>query len=305
MSSDASSGSFKADSPAPPETSSPQAKRKAIVDVLTGRASDAPPDEGGAERRPVDTGPPPASDRPALEFDDDDGDELSAAEERREQAKALRDFAKEHGITVKQAMGMLVDFPGEDEEPVSIGQLKDRWRESRQFEQQRDEFEEYHDKAQAVIMASQRQMQDVISRVANVVRPEVMARILHDVGADDQASLEKNRAQMLEMFPEWRDVQHLTAARDKMVSGLATYGFKREEVGQIRDARVVKFIVDALKLRDRYERLKTGGTREVKPSVEPPSRKGHRPSIDDRAKALADRGDKTAAVALLLKGDRK
>src|SRR3954468_17817285 len=109
MSSDASSGSLKADSPAPPETSSPQAKRKAIVDVLTGRASDAPPDKGGAgaedhlrpvERRPADTSPPPASDRPALEFDDDDGDELSAAEERREQAKALRDYAKENGITV-------------------------------------------------------------------------------------------------------------------------------------------------------------------------------------------------------------
>src|SRR4051812_19425093 len=120
MSSDVSSGSLKADSPAPPEASSPQAKRKAIVDVLTGRASDAPPDKGGAgaedhlrpvERRPADTGPPPASDRPALEFDDDDDEQISEAEEQREQAKALREFAREHGISAKAAMRLMVDFP--------------------------------------------------------------------------------------------------------------------------------------------------------------------------------------------------
>lgn len=324
MSLDGSSGSL----PTPPVSAPAADRKKQLADVLAGRepsptrtpangdgeGTKAPQTTSSREapRSPESSRPTRDEDlssRPALELDDDDED-FSSQEDRQEQAKAkeLREFAKEHGISVKQAMRMLVDFPGEDGlEPVTIADLKDRWRESRQFEQQRTEFEDWHDQAQAVIMSSQRQMQEVIARVSHVVRPEVMARILSDVGTDDVAELEKNRAQMLEMFPEWRDAQQLTAARDKMVTHLSTYGFKKQEIAGLRDARMVKFVMDALKLRERYDRLKNGGIREGQASTPaPPSRKGHRPSIDERAKALAEGGNKSAAVAMLIKeGSRK
>ena len=200
---------------------------------------------------------------------------------------------------------MLVDFPDSGDEPVTLGDLKDRWRESRQFEEQKTEFEDWHDKAQNEVIAARRTAEMMFERMTHVMPPEVVAKIYSEVGLEQQHSLEQGRRQLMEYFPEWRDAQKLTADREELVGMLGSYGFSKQEVGSVLDPRMVKFAMDAMRLRTRYERLKSGGSKDIKASLEPPSRKVHRPSVDDRAKALAAGGDKNAAVALLLRDGRK
>jgi hypothetical protein len=69
---------------------------------------------------------------------------------------------------------------------------------------------------------------------------------------------------------------------------------------------IIKYVQDNMRREARLQRLLQGQREAPKASTAPPSRKGHRSTVDERVKALAASGDKDAAVSLLLReGPRK
>ena len=249
-----------------------------------------------ADGRPAE--PSPGDSRPALELEEEDGEETG--KETRQQ-RTLREFAEEAGISVKQLMKLVATDPDESDEPMSLGQLKDHWRETRQFQNVRDEFETWQETAQNEVTVARRQVQDLFQRIASVVPPQTLARVFGDVQFDGQEAIKKERAQVLEYYPEWRDAQVMVRDRDRITETLKTYGFTKYDVGMIQDSRIIKFVMDAIKLRERYERRRQG-TVEARPTIEGPSRKGHRPSTDQQAKELAARGDIDGGIRAIVAG---
>lgn len=249
-----------------------------------------------------DRGEKPPRDRPALEFDDDDdaGEDQRAARRKRGEARTLAELAEEHELDVKQLYAATVEIDGEDE-PVSVGELKDRVKKLRDFEDREADFEDSRAEAQNEIMTARLQIDNVLARLTKVVPADQLARAFADMEFDQSARLEKARAQIQEWFPEWKDVQVKIRDRERLETVLASYGFNKFEVGAVQDARLVKFAMDAIRKCDRYDRLRAESKREKQPSRQEPSR-GARPrkqSATDRAEQQA-KTDPVGAVATLM-----
>jgi hypothetical protein len=281
-----------------------------IGDLIAGKdaAADPTPSQAAAdgERRdrvsPEDLGAPqtprPDAERPEIDLDDDDDD---AQREEKKQRKSLREFAAEHGFSVKALMGLIATEAGESDEPLSFGQLRDHWKETRQYQTERTEFDDWRSTAQNEITIARRQVQDVFERIASIVPPQTLARVFEDSEFEHAQRINTAKAQLLEFFPQWRDPEEMGRARDSMANHLAQWGFSKQDLATIQHPMIVKYIHDNMRREARLAKL-VQGSREQQPSKAPPSRKGHRPSVDDRAKALAEKGDKAAAVALLVDG---
>jgi hypothetical protein len=240
------------------------------------------------------------SDRPALELDEDERDEGEGQKKRKKQ-KTVVEFAEEHELKPEAIFDLAIPLEA-GQEPVTLGQLKDHFKATRDFETKRDEFEDWQQHAQGEVIQARSQLDDVVMRLTSVVPPDVLARAFTDMQADSTAALEKARGQLNEWFPEWSDVQVKIRDRTRLEEVLGTYGFNKFEVGAVRDARLIKFAMDAIRKGDRYDRLKAG-TREKIPSKEPTSqRKPRQPNATDQAKAIAEKGDKVGAVVKLLGG---
>jgi hypothetical protein len=245
-------------------------------------------------------GSAPPSDRPALELDEDERDEGEGQKKRKKQ-KTVVDFAAEHEIEPKAIYELAVPLEA-GQEPVTVAALKDHYKATRDFETKRDEFEDWQQHAQGEVIQARSQLDDVVMRLTSVVPPDVLARAFTDMQADSTAALEKARGQLSEWFPEWSDVQVKIRDRTRLEEVLATYGFNKFEIGAVRDARLIKFAMDAIRKGDRYDRLKAG-TREKIPSKEPTSqRKPRQPNATDQAREIAKKGDIVGGVVKLLGG---
>lgn len=256
----------------------------------------APDDDAGRDHAP------PSSARPALELTDEERAEDGEDQPKRKKAKSIVDFAAEHEIEPKQLYDLAIPLEA-GQEPVTISQLKDHFKETRDFEQKRDDFADWSEHVQGEIVQYRQQIQSVVNRLTEVVPPELLARAYADTQMDLAANYERNVSQLREWFPEWDDVQVKTRDRQRLETVLGTYGFTKFEVGNVNDARLIKFAMDAVRKAERYERLKNGGTREKVPTKEPASsRKPRQPNATDQAQQLAKAGDKVGAVAKLLGG---
>ena len=311
-----SSTDFTSSSTTAANSTPPKNKEQQVKDLLMERATKGAPlqkpdaasgadSHAAPESRPAPTDGNiiPDVERPALELDDDEDVEKV----KKPPDKTLRDFAAEHGISVKQLMGLIATDPGESDEPLSLGALRDHWRETKRFQQERDSFDDWRDNAQNEIGVAQRQVQDIFERIAGLVPPQTLARVFSDAEYEHAERIKQAKAQTLEYFPEWRDPEKMAVDRDRLVNMVASYSGSKEKarhyVANLKDPIVVKFMMDALRLKDRYDRLKTGYERDrPKAATQAPSRKGHRPSTDERVKAMAERGDKDGAIALLVEG---
>lgn len=262
-----------------------------------GGAANAPTPGDGAGRgnAPSSHDDPP---RPALELTDDEREEDGVSRPKRKATVSVNDFAVEHEIEPKAIYDLAMPVVT-GEEPVTIQQLKDHYLQNRDFEQKRDDFEDWQTHVQGEVIQARQQIDDVLQRVTSVVPPEVLARAFADMQHDSEARLVKARSQLREWFPEWDDAQVKARDRQRLEEVLKTYGFSRIEVGNVNDARLIKFAMDAIRKNDRYERLKAG-TREKVPSKEPTSqRKARVPNATEQALDLA-KTDKVGAVAMLI-----
>lgn len=254
-------------------------------------------DSDGAGRDDV----PPMPTRPALELDEDELEDGEGRPKRKAKTKSVVEFAAEHELEPKAIYDLAVPLEA-GQEPVTVAQLKDHYKETRDFDQRRDDFEDWHTEAQNTVITARQQIDDVLQRLTSVIPPETLARAFADMQHDSEAALEKARGQLNEWFPEWADVQVKVRDRERLQEVLASYGFNKFEVGAVRDARLIKFAMDAIRKADRYDKLKAG-QRERKPSKEPASsRKQRQPNATDQAQDIAKKGDPIGAVAKLLGG---
>lgn len=243
----------------------------------------------------------PATDRPGLELDDEPGED-QAKPKPRKGGKTLADFAAEHELEAKELFGLVVSFEEGGPEPVTIGELKDAFKAGRDLDSERDQFEDWRVGSQNEILQARSEIEATVQELAREVPPEAMARATARARDALAAQVERSKAQLTEWFPEWRDAQVKIRDRESFTKLMATYGFSSAEVGGVLDARLIKFGMDAMRLMDRYKRLREG-ERERKPSTQPPAK--HKPkavNATDRVKDQVAKGDKVGAVATLLGG---
>jgi hypothetical protein len=260
-----------------------------------GRPGDRDPGFRAPERRP-DAGDA-RQNRPALDFDDDD-----EPTPKRKRSKSIADFAAELEVDPQQLYALAVPI-GDDpeEEPLTIGQMKDRIKEVRDFDRRRDDFEDYRDQSMNEVANARMQIEGVLQRITQVVPPEQLASAFADYAYGHEQQVRTSRLQLREWFPEWDDVQVKTRDREKLDKFLGTYGITKYEIDNLTDARLVRFAMHSMRLMERYERLKNGGTREKVPTTEPTSNRKPRRDVRTEAQSLAKSGDIVGGVKALLR----
>lgn len=288
-----------------------------IADLIAGRRSAAPEGEAksGNERREAERSPADGArsddgragrdaspgTRPALELDDDDDDAESGRKPKKKAARGIAEFAQELQLDPKEIYGLAV--PGDDgAEPLTIGQMKDQLKAVREHQAKVDQFEDDRAEAMNEVFVARQQIDDLLSRVKRVVTPQQFAAVFDDVEQTGRARLETARKQVLEFFPEWRDAAVMNAARARMTEKLGSYGFRPVEIDTLQDARMIKFVEDALRLKDRYDRVKAAKKLDIASSDAPSGRKQPRQSSQQAVDAMVRDGDQIGAIAKLIEG---
>jgi len=256
------------------------------------------------DRSEPDNTPPGSWDqqRPAFELDDDD-DLLDEPERktRKVKARTLGEFADELEVAPKAIYDLSLTV-SDGETPVTIGQLKDHYKATRDFETRAQEFEDYRVQSQNEIIRGRNELDDVLGRIAAVVPRKDMEHIL--VGVRDQTAQLKARAEkeLREFFPEWDDDVQRRKAGNKMRGWLVSYGIPAEALNNLYDAKVIRMLWHMGNKAERYMTLKAG-EREKRPSTEPrASRRKPPPTPNETARERVLKGDKVGAVAALLMG---
>jgi len=253
----------------------------------------------------LDSPPPPSSQRdqqrPAFDLDDDDDVEAEEKPRKRVRAKTLGEFADELEIEPKAIYDLALTVK-DGETPVTIGQLKDHFKATKDFERTSQEFEDYRVQSQNEIIKGRNELDGVLERIAAVVPRKDMENIL--VGVRDQAAQAKASCQkeLREYFPEWDDDDVRRKAGKKMAGWLVSYGIPAEVLGNLYDAKIIRMLWHMGNKAERYQTLKEG-QREKRPSVEPKSsRRKPAPTPTETARDRTLKGDKVGAVAALLTG---
>lgn len=241
-----------------------------------------------------------ARSRPALELDDDDLDP-DVKKARKNKPRSISDFAEEMGVDAKELYEIAVPFD-DDAEPMTIGALKDRVKEVRDFERHRDDFEDYRTDSMNEVLTARQQIDGVMQRIMQTIPQEQLASAFGDYMQQHQTRVAEARKQLKEYFPEWSDANKMTAEKEELEGHLETYGFTKYEVDALQDARLIRFAVHAMRLMKRYQRMKSEikTYREKVPTKEPTSRRPGRSDPSSRAGEQAKSGDKVGAIATLI-----
>lgn len=262
------------------------------------RTSRTTTDRDDDARREAKSGPPldKAGERRAFDIEEGEGEDEAP---RRKRGKTLQSFAEEHEVQPEAIYDLQIHLE-EGAEPVTIGALKDHYKERRGFEQLRDDFEDYRSQTQSEIIQGRSQINRMVQLVAGSLPPTTLQAIGQQLEQESRAALDHNRNLMREWFPEWEKPAAANAARKRMLEVVSQYGFSDVEFMNVTDARLVRLLWDAIRKSDRYDALRRGIREEKATAKEPPAQRKHRPSANDQAKRMHAGGDTIGAIATLI-----
>ncbi|NNF60704.1 MAG: hypothetical protein HKN06_05145 [Gammaproteobacteria bacterium] len=186
-------------------------------------------------------------------------------------------------------------------ENMTVGQLKDHFRDHQDLQQERDDWEAQQNEQQLELMAARRQLVELAEMLKDV-KPEVVDHVQQMQQRDDQQEAEL----LLKTFPKWADPDAKAAARTEQLDTFKQYGFSEWEYSGITDHRVIKALHDLTQYRKREaagkakrEQLQSNPPKGQKPPTRKQSPAQERAALIQRAKRGTS-DDKTAAISSLI-----
>ncbi len=269
-----------------------------IAALLTGQEpQDDEQDENqdGQTPEPQDNnGSADAAGQDGREEGEQDGEEEAGDGQRQRELTNIAEAAKAIGTSPRKMYDLEVPM-GPGQEPVTIGELKQAYRQSdevqREFAQREQEITSREVQAAQVQQDLAYLQEEILAKTP----PERIRQLQERQEA--QLRIEGNLLQ--QKLPEFRDQHYFNNWREDAVAYTAKFGFKPHEL-VINDHRLVHILHHAMMLEKKLERLAS-----FKPKHEqPPKRKSKalRPGTNKANRRPRDKGQQVDAVADLLKG---
>lgn len=188
-------------------------------------------------------------------------------------------------------------------ENMTVGQLKDHYRDHQDLETELADWEAHQNEQQLELMAARRQLVELADMLKDV-KPEVIDHVQQMIQRDGEQEAEL----LLKTFPKWADPDVKAAARAEQLATFKDYGFSEWEYSSIEDHRVIKALHDLTQFRKREaagkakrEELKSTPPKGQKPPTRKQSAAQQRAAMIQRAKRGTS-DEKTAAISTLLNG---
>ena len=270
--------SYIVDNSTPPR---PQNDIAAISELITsGDAEESEPQQE-AEAPPGDAQQPETAEQ---------GEAVEAQQEQADEASEAPQV--DYDLEMPMPDGM---------ENMTVGQLKDHFRDHQNLQQERDDWEAQYSEQQLELMAARRQLVELADMLQDV-KPEVVDHVQQMIGRNDEQEAEL----LLKTFPAWSDPDKKAAARAEQLETFKQYGFSEWEYSSIKDHRVIKALHDLSQYRKREaagkakrEELKSTVPKGQKTVQRKQSAAQERAALINRAKR-GNETDKLAAMSSLI-----
>lgn len=215
------------------------------------------------------------------------GSESSPETDAKGKPKTLADLAETLGLEVKDLYEIAVPFDtGNNEaETRTLGEIKDAISDRDSFEVDRLTWEEDRQKAEAKILRSNQELQELVSMLP---RSALSQDLLEKVARKRARLMETEEKLTRDAIPTWVDDQVETRDREAMSEHLADYGFPANYLDQVIDHRTLKYIRDNMLRQKRIERA----LEQVK-TVKRPGHSPSKPTEKTQTKRPVSRGPKS------------
>lgn len=284
-------------------------KLQAVQDILASQPetdADGSQDASDADRQDEEAVVDGGTDSGPGEVDQQEPDEPESLEADAEgdegdfDAVALKDIAERLNLDAADLYD--VDIPLGKGESVTLGELKDAFKEYGPVKEAQEKIAAQKDEYERSIMQTRAELNGILA----VIPPELRQAILEN-GRQYNANWETNqREQALEAIPEWKDPDQLAKDRDAIVDVGAEYGFSAAEMQYTNDARTLRMLRDFTRLKAQVAEMNAAAkTKRKAPSA--PGKQNTRRLTQRRlkdalanAKSSTDMREKRQAVQYLI-----
>jgi hypothetical protein len=193
-----------------------------------------------------------------------------------------------------------VKVPIADGETRTLGELKDGYKTAKALETEREQFHV----ERTAYQTDQRQTQAELQQVLQALPPQTLTpQLIEQARAQLAEKATRDRAQLLELVPEWRDDLKRAADQAVIEEYVAGFGFTKQDLAGVSEAKLHKLLRSAA-LQDKA--LKVARTAPPKKVAQAPRPgKAQSPAMEHgrlKAAVTMRRMAPLAAVEQLLKG---
>ena len=166
-------------------------------------------------------------------------------------------------LEVEQSDVYELEVPIGDGVSVSIGQLKDEYKQYGPIREAEEHIKERDDKHEKALLKTRIELNAILQTIPPEIR-EAAARN----GQQYQMQYEKDQARLVsETIPEWADADKRAKDREMLIEDGAEYGFSESEITYTQDARTLRWMRDFSRMKRELGEMRAGSKRVTgKPS---------------------------------------
>lgn len=209
----------------------------------------------------------------------------------------LGELADHNGVKLKDLYN--VQVPIDQDEKVSLSELKDHWKERVDYEARETDLQDKVSGERNEIMVTRRLISSIMSSLGGQASPEV----IEAVQQSNQQLQQREGGLLLKAVPEWQDANTYRADRQEMVDFVSNWGFTSQDLSNVIDHRLVKMIRDVSKFNGRVRKARENLN---KPAKTPGKPSGKVKPVDKvtkltkQAKTSGKKEDQVAAIDALI-----
>ena len=269
----------------------PKSELGQIQDLLT-----------GGDEEP--TTPAPPDEAPPANVGDDEpepgSDPIQALPGEGDEPHNTASLAKTLGVTKRELFDTQIPI-GPDGESLSLSEVKELAVKYRASEQEREEFADNKTATENRLLRQNNELQSYINELLPHIPPDLGQRL----EARDKQNMKEQYNQLFQILPDLAKPESMAAFQKDMLEHFEPYGISNVMIANIKDASVLKYVHDNIKMAKKLADLKN-----KKPVVVELPKGGktlNRSGKVNQAKRAATavngtRNQKLAAVNELLKG---
>ena len=218
---------------------------------------------------------------------------------------SLKELAENAGLTLDELYQLKVPM-GDGRDAVALGGLKDQLTEAVNLDATRSEaFEAERVEFENEMIRGRQELQQIVAQL-----PELPPGLLDSAKQAHIELIDRERAALLTVKPEWSDPETYRAARVEILGAVAEYGFGESDLGMVVDHRLTKLLHDFARLK---QRVATANSRmkEVREGGQPKRARGASTvkrggkaadGLIEKARTGDDRDKQNAVAAVILQG---
>ena len=169
-----------------------------------------------------------------------DDQTVSEGEPEQPEGFSLKDLSETLDVDVAELYG--VSVPISKDENATLGELKDAFKKYGKLKGEREEYDLHRTRTENELMVARRQAEQLMNMGIDqgLITPEVIKQI---EDSNRVTTARENRA-LLSVIPSWQDKGVRQVDFEGMVEMMSGYGFSENEILNIPDHRIVKFLYD-------------------------------------------------------------